>query len=73
MQKTLARFKSVMCKDTFINNKVVTLEFENLSKEHKISFWKEVTIDIKECINLCKKSISKEIQEYLSHNELGIA
>lgn len=53
------------------------MDFEKLSKAEKIKFWGEVELDIKRCLSLCGELVSeehsKEISNYLSHNELGIA
>jgi hypothetical protein len=53
------------------------LDFDNLTKEQKIEYWDEVNKDIQCCVSLCEGVIPSEIivgvQEYLSHNELGLA
>ncbi len=53
------------------------MEFEKLSKSEKIKYWSEIENDILQCLSLCgdciPSDIASTVNEYLSHNELGIA
>lgn len=53
------------------------MEFDKLSKTQKIAYWIEVENDINQCLTLCGDNVPidifDEVNEYLLHNELGIA
>ncbi|NQZ90702.1 MAG: hypothetical protein HRT54_24350 [Colwellia sp.] len=53
------------------------MEFNKLTKAQKIACWTDIEEQIKQCIFLCgnkaPQSVTEEIEDYLSHNELGIA
>jgi len=53
------------------------MEFDKLSKEEKLKYFKEIEFDIHCCLSLSgdcvPEDVANNIQEYLSHNELGIA
>jgi len=53
------------------------MEFDKLSKAEKSEYFKEIENDIHCCLSLfgdcVPDDVANNIQEYLSHNELGIA
>ena len=53
------------------------MNFENLTKDEKLKYWKEIESDIHECLLLCESllpvNVVQEVKESLNSNELGLA
>ena len=56
---------------------MMTTPFDALTQSEKIKFWQDIETNIDHALTLCEAQISdvavKDIREYLSHNELGLA
>ena len=53
------------------------MEFEKLSNAEKTWYWEEISRDIWQCVLMCidvlPEGVAVDIQQYLEHNELGLA